>query len=163
MSTVYFPVSKIHLTDNYMKKSSNNDCVVTVKNFEISNELGQNLSGCQIYTSTESPKEISKRISEKVDFNVVRDPNIPLRLINYGKNVCFFNSIIQVLYCLPLFRHYVKKLGPSVKGIDMKIRKLFREKEKSNQPVRASSYVRYLSLQGYEPYITQYDTHECLL
>ena len=40
MSTVYFPVSKIHLTDNYMRESSNNDCVVNVKNFEISDELG---------------------------------------------------------------------------------------------------------------------------
>ena len=44
MSTVYFPVSKIHLTDDYMKKSSNNDCVVNAKNFEISDEAGQNLS-----------------------------------------------------------------------------------------------------------------------
>ena len=40
MSTVYFPLSKIHLTDNYMRESSNNDCVVNVKNLEISDELG---------------------------------------------------------------------------------------------------------------------------
>ena len=57
MSTIYFPVSKIHLTDNYIKESSNNDCVVNVKNFELSDDLGQNLSGSQIYPSTESPKE----------------------------------------------------------------------------------------------------------
>ena len=106
MSTVYFPVSKIHLTDNYMKESSNNECVVNAKNFEINDELGQNLSGWQIYPSTESPKESSKRISEKVYFNVVKD--IPLGLTNYGENVCFLNSIIQVLYCLPLFRDYMK-------------------------------------------------------
>ena len=31
----------------------------------------------------------------------------------------------------------------------MKIRKLFREKETSNEPVRTSNYVRYLGLQGY--------------
>ena len=110
MSTVYFPVSKIHLTLYYIKKSSNNDFVVNVKNFEISDEPGQNLSGWQIYPSTESPKESSKRISEKVDFNVVKDPNIPLGLINYGENVCFFNSVIQVLYCLPLFRDCMNKL-----------------------------------------------------
>ena len=63
-----------------MKGSSNNDCVVNVKNFEISDELvqNQNLSGCQIYPSTESPKESLRRIREKVDFNFVRDPNIPL-------------------------------------------------------------------------------------
>ena len=43
-----------------------------MKDFEISDELGQNLSGCQIYSSTESPKEGSKINSGKVDFNVVR-------------------------------------------------------------------------------------------
>ena len=63
MSTIYFPVSKLHLTDNYMKENSSKDCVVNVKNVEISNELGQNLSGCQIYPRAESPGESSKRIS----------------------------------------------------------------------------------------------------
>ena len=44
----------------------------------------------------------------------------------------------------------------------MKIRKLFREIGTSNEPVRTSNYVRYLSLQGYELGM-QYDAHECLL
>ena len=114
MSIVYFSVSKIHLTDNYIQESSNNDCVVNLKNFEISDELGQNFSGSQIYPSTESPKEGSKRINEKVDFNVLRDPNISLGLKNYGENVCFFNSVMQVLYCLLLFRDYMSKLGPQI-------------------------------------------------
>ena len=43
MSTVYFYVSNIHLTDNHMNKNSNIDCVVDVKNVEISDKLGQNL------------------------------------------------------------------------------------------------------------------------
>ena len=133
MSTVYFPVSEIHLTDNYMKESSNNDFIVNVTNFEISHELVQNLSGWQIYSSTESPKESSKRISEKVDSNIVRDPNIPLGLINYGENVCFFNSVLQALYCLPLFRDYMNKLGPPVKRVAMKIKTIFREIETSNE------------------------------
>ena len=97
MSSFYFPVSNIHSTDSYMNENSN-DCVANVKNFEICDELGQHLSGLQIYPSTESPKENSKRISEKVDFNSVRDPNIPLGLMNYEENVCFFNCVIQVLY-----------------------------------------------------------------
>ena len=50
---------------------------MNVKNVENSDELDQNLSEWQIYPSTESPRESSKRISGKVDFNVVRDPNIP--------------------------------------------------------------------------------------
>ena len=139
-------MTKIHLTDSYMKENPNNDCVVNVKHFEICYELGQNLSGWQIYPSTESPKESSRRINEKVDFNVVRDPNIPLGLINYGENVLFFNSVIQVFYCLPLFRDYMNKLQPPVKVVAMKIGKLFGGIETSNEPVRRSNYVRYLSL-----------------
>ena len=108
MSTVYFPVSKIHLIDNYFKKT--HDCVVNVKIFEISDELGQNLSGWQIYSGTESPKESSKAISEKENVHVVRDPNIPSGLIKYVENVFFFSSVIQVLYCLPLFGGYLNKL-----------------------------------------------------
>ena len=107
MSTVYFPVSKIHLTDNYMKGSSNNDCIVNVTNFEISHELGQNLSGRQIYSSTESPKESSKRIGEKVDSNVVRDnrPSIPLGLINYGEKM-FVSLTLSYRSCI--FYHYLE-------------------------------------------------------
>ena len=44
MPTVYFPVSKIHLTDNYMKETSNKDCAMNVKNLEISDELGQRMA-----------------------------------------------------------------------------------------------------------------------
>ena len=83
---------------------------MNVKNAEISDELGENLSGWQIYPSTESPGESFERISGKIDFNVVIDSSIILGLINYGENVCFFNSVIQVLYCLPLFRDNINKL-----------------------------------------------------
>ena len=64
MSPVYFPVSKIHLSDNYKKENSDNDWIVNLKNFKISDEIVQNLSGQQIYPITEYPKESSKRISE---------------------------------------------------------------------------------------------------
>ena len=53
-------------------------------------------------------------------------------------------------------------MRPLVKGVAMKIRKPFREIETSNEPVRKSSYVSYLSLQGFEPGM-QYDAGECFL
>ena len=93
MSTVYFPVLKYHLTNINMKESSNTDCVVNKKSIEISNELGQSLLGVQIYpnfgqnSKSESFAGKSKRISSKVDFNIIRDPNILLSLVNYGENV----------------------------------------------------------------------------
>ena len=69
MSTVYFPVSKYHLTNIYKSQNSNIDCVVNVKSVEISNELGQSLPGLQIYpnfaqnSESESLAGRSKRIS----------------------------------------------------------------------------------------------------
>ena len=59
------------------------------------------------------------------------------------------------MYCLPLFRIYINKLRPPIKGVVMKI-------ETSNEPVMTSNYVRYLSLQSYETGM-QHDAHECLL
>ena len=69
----------------------------------------QNLSGSQIYpnfarnSESELLAERSKRISGKVDIDVIRDRNIPLGLINNGENICFFNSVIQILYSLPVY------------------------------------------------------------
>ena len=136
MSNVYFLMSKYHWTI-YMKENSNNDYVVNVKSYEISNELGQSLPGLHIYPNfaqnneSESLAERSKRISSKIDFNVIRDPNIPLGLINHGENICFFNFVIQVLYSLPVFRGYIYKSRPPVTGVAVKIKKLFSEIETS--------------------------------
>ena len=83
-----------------MKENSNTDSVVNVESVEISNELGQSLPGLQIYPNftQNSESELvtgrSKRISSKIDLNVIRDPNIPLGLMNYGENILvFFTSI----------------------------------------------------------------------
>ena len=78
MSNVYFPVSKYHFTNIYMKENSNTDCVVNVKSVGISNELGQSLPGLHIYPNfaqnneSESLAKRSKRISSQIDFNVVQ-------------------------------------------------------------------------------------------
>ena len=136
MSNVYFPVSKYHLTNIYMKENSNTDCVVNEKSDEISNELGQIYQDCIFIQTAQNSKseslaKRSKRISSKIDFNVIRDSNIPLGLINHGENICFFNSVIQVLYSLPVFRGYIYKLRPPVTGVAVKIKKLFSEIETS--------------------------------
>ena len=39
MSFVFFPVSKVLLTDNYMKKNSTKDCAVNVKKFEVTKQV----------------------------------------------------------------------------------------------------------------------------
>ena len=96
-----------------------------------------------------------------VDFNVIRDETAPLGLMNNGENVCFFNSVMQVLYSLPLFRGYINQLQP-VEGVAMPIKNLFREIETSKEPVKTSHYVRYLNLLGYESGM-HCDTHGCHL
>ena len=73
----------------------------------------------QIYPNT--PRKGSKRISRKVDFNILRDPNIPLGLKNCGENVCFFISVIQVLYSLSILIN-INQLQLPVKGVAMKIK-----------------------------------------
>ena len=97
----------------------------------------------------------------KVDFSVIRDETAPQGLVNKGENVCFFNSVMQVLYSLPLFREYINQLQP-VEGVAMQNKNLFREIETSKEPLRTSHYVRYLNLLGYETGM-QYDVHECLI
>ena len=84
MSTACIPVSKYHPTNINMKESSNTDRVVNKKRVEVSNEVCQSLLGVQIYPNcgqngeSESFARRTKRISSKVDFNIIRDPNIPL-------------------------------------------------------------------------------------
>ena len=105
MSSVYFPVSKFHLTNIYMKENSNNNSVVDVKGVEISNKVGQSLPGLQIYpnfdenSESESLAGRSKRISSKGDFNVMIDLNIPLSLINYGKCYGLCSTKFIKWYC----------------------------------------------------------------
>ena len=43
MSTMYFPVVKLHLIGNCLKENSNSDCAVNVKIVEMSNEQDQDL------------------------------------------------------------------------------------------------------------------------
>ena len=138
-----------------------------MKSVKISNEIGQSLPGLQICSNfaqnieSEPLTGKSKRISSKGDFSVIRDPNIPLGLKNYGENVCFFNLVTQFLYSLPVFRDYINKLRPPLKGVAMEIKKRFSEIDTSCEPVRTSNYVRYLGLQHYEPRM-QYGANECL-
>ena len=61
------------------------------------------------------------------------------------------STVIQVLYSLLVFRDYINKLQPPVKGVVMIIKNLYSEIEMSSEPVRTSNYVSYLRLQHYEP------------
>ena len=60
-----------------MQEIPKNNCMANVKNIENHNKLVKNISGLQIYLNTiqksqsESPREWSKQINRKVDFNII--------------------------------------------------------------------------------------------
>ena len=123
-------------------------------------------------TPIANKKDVSDRNID-VDFNIsspflltdVRDPNIPVGLENEGVNLCFFNSVIQVLYSLHKFRIYILESLPS-NPLQREIKELFQQicDQNSNGPVRTSGHVKKLvpCLSNYS-YGNQYDAHECLI
>ena len=163
----YFPVLNNHLTDN-IDVITGNEYLTSATNVEISPEL-DDLSKLPMMNSPSSREKTPKKGRVKkstsfretpskkkpvadrtidIEFNTspllitnVRDPNNPLGLINEGVNVCFFNSVVQVLYSLPLFRNYIRQISPS-NSIKRGIKDLFRDIENSNEPVRTSRCVQ---------------------
>ena len=96
----------------------------------------------------------------------------PVGLINYS-NDCFFNSVIQALFSLQLFREHVSNFDEhSSHTTDTRtiaaassIRNLFRAiedmKAASDGPLMTHNYILALNLQGYVEN-QQFDAQECL-
>ena len=108
-------------------------------------------------TPTPMPK---KQCVKVLDFYT----NRPLGLVNGGKNVCFFNSVIQALYSITEFRDYVLQLPALLDNISLlAIIDLFKEiRNSNNNPVVTSNYLKKVYLIDYI-FGNQYDAHECLL
>ena len=106
-----------------------------------------------------------KQKKENIDFTInctIPDPCAPLGLLNCGENVCFFNSVMQVLYNLPMFQNFIQQLpAASISEVSV-IKRLFEEISYSNVPVRTSTCVQDLQLRDYRVGM-QYDAHECLI
>ena len=99
---------------------------------------------------------------QNINFNIVSNVrDAPLGLSNIGENVCFFNSVIQILYSIPAFQEFIRKLPP-VNEVVSTIRDLFAEISTSNVPVRTSRYLQNIGLTNYV-FGMQYDAHECFL
>ena len=87
--------------------------------------------------------------------------NKPIGLKNEGVNVCFFNSIIQVLYSLPEIRSHVRSVTRTNRYIK-EIKTLFDKIDNQIEPVQTSNFVKNLQLENYT-FKDQYDAHECLI
>ena len=87
--------------------------------------------------------------------------NKPVGLKNEGVNVCFFNSIIQVLYSMPEIRSHVRALTSCNRYIK-EIKTLFEKIDSKISPVQTSNIVKNLQLENYN-FKDQYDAQECLI
>ena len=121
-------------------------------------------------TSTTTPVDIAGIINNtylnNIDYSLVTgdtiNRNFPVRLRNEGVNVCFFNSIIQALYSLPLFHTYLEQTSID-DNILNKLKDLFQTMRNTNEIVQTSTYIRALEndFTGYT-FGIQYDAEECL-
>ena len=84
----------------------------------------------------------------------------PVKLENYRVNVCFFNSIIQVLYSFPSFHDYLAQTSVSNTVIEA-FRDLFEAMNSANGVVTTFPYVNQLQLPNYNLGM-QYDVAEAL-
>ena len=86
--------------------------------------------------------------------------DIPIGLPNQVSNVCFFNSVVQMLNSLPTFQNRTLFLDSSYKAVDV-VTNLIREINISEKFVQTFEYLRHIRLRNYVLGI-QYDAHECL-
>jgi len=126
-----------------------------------------NFKSAQTSTKIEGLKEAATKANNcdrTIDFNITSTDTkiIPLGLLNRGEIVCFFNSVVQVLYAIPAFNKYVHELDSNQNV--MTIKEMLAN---SNRPIVTSKYVRDLGLSNYE-FGSQYDkiypsvTDDCL-
>ena len=108
-----------------------------------------------------TPRKLQKVDEQNVELTIMQSRTAPLGLKNYsGHNVCFFNSVIQVLFSVESFREHIRHLD-TIDPIVLIIKNLFREIESSDIPIETYLYVQSLELSHYQPGV-QFDAPECL-
>eukprot|EP00111_Clytia_hemisphaerica_P024389 TCONS_00071962-protein len=99
---------------------------------------------------------------EKVLTSIKKGGSSPLRLKNLGQNVCFFNSVLQVLYSNDNFHEFISQLETNCPG-KVAMKQLFTLMETSVTPIETYQYVHLMPLLNYNHALKeQYDAHECL-
>ena len=98
------------------------------------------------------------------------DINCPIGLKNtfYNENssiqyanVCFFNSLIQVLISIPNYHHYILETSQAHNAVVMNLRDLFKETDNSNDCIDTFRWVPEIGIPDYVKNI-QHDARECL-
>ena len=93
--------------------------------------------------------------------------NFPVKLENIGVNVCFFNSICQVLYSIPSFVTYLKIVDPELIDDNVTanrlnlLRTLFEMMECATETVQTYPFVNEFRFKNYR-FGQQHDAPEAL-
>ena len=82
--------------------------------------------------------------------------------------MCFFDSVVQILFSLPSFRSHIKHFtadrpsnADAVSNRKMLFRDLEESRERSRRPIRSHECVRCLGMAGYVEN-SQFDAEECM-
>ena len=91
-----------------------------------------------------------------------KDNNAPFGLLNQGENVCFFNTIIQLLYQMPSLKLKLRSVSePNV--VVSTLKNLFSViDQSSNGAVRTTQFLHNIGWHGYSVG-SQCDSHECMI
>ena len=81
-------------------------------------------------------------------------------LQNIGQNVCFFNSVIQTLYSIDIFRQFMRSQNTSDQ-IVLTIKRLFQLIE---SPIETYQVIKSIELPHYNHSLRQqFDAQECFV
>ena len=88
-------------------------------------------------------------------------PNLIVGLKNSGQNVCFFNSVIQLLYSVKGFRELVCQIENCSSPV-LHLKQLFTAMKYSDTPLETYPFVASIELPNYDPtQRQQFDAQEC--
>ena len=135
LSSGYFPISASHVNSAMHKRDD----------------------GMSVDELNLNPSASEKNISSDIDFDLCP----PIGLQNRNHNVCFFNSIVQILISFPAYQSHI--MGTMIDNpVISTLRALFDDINHSVDSVYTFDSVKSLELPGYVER-NQHDVHECLL
>ena len=86
----------------------------------------------------------------------------PVKLLNLGENVCFFNSIIQILFPITPFQNKILLQDNTNNDVTLAFKDLFQEMLETKSEIRTSVFLQRINILTYQ-HGSQFDAHECLL
>ena len=130
---------------------------------------GRKMKKRQFNFSTPKKLDMDNVAEDMTEINslIIANVNVesrPIGLVNV-RNDCFFNSVLQALFALPLFRNHVRNFVshiPEERNAVRMIQQLFRYMEaKSSNPLQTHISLMSLGLPHYTEHI-QTDAEECM-